>query len=60
MLSLTNAHLILMFALAALGGVLVGTRPCPLSLIKIGLRAIGIVAGAILAVLALELLPALL
>lgn len=60
MLHLTNADFVVMFGLAVVGAILAGALSSSVSMIRITLRAIGIVAGAVLAVLAVEVLPVLL
>lgn len=59
MFHLTNADLVIMFGLAVLGAILTGALSSSFSPAKLVLRSIGIVASAVLAVLAVEILPAL-
>lgn len=53
---LSNAHLITMFALAVFGAVIVGALPGSGAL-RMCWRSMLVVAGAVLAVLAFELVP---
>ncbi|GAB3628288.1 hypothetical protein PTE30175_01881 [Pandoraea terrae] len=58
MLHLTNAQLITMFALAVFGAIVVGAMPCK-GTIRLCWRSLLVVIGAVLAVIAIELVPSL-
>ncbi|VVE53875.1 hypothetical protein [Pandoraea terrigena] len=53
---LSNAELISMFAIAVFGAIIVGAMPCK-GVIRVCWRSLLVVAAAVLAVLAFELVP---
>lgn len=53
---LSNAQLISMFALAVFGAIVVGAMPCK-GAVRMCWRSLLVVIGAVLAVLAFELVP---
>lgn len=53
---LSNAHLVSMFALAVFGAIVVGAMPCK-GAARMCWRSMLVVVGAVLAVMAIEMVP---